>query len=187
MGASVLGKIVLVTGGARSGKSRFAEEYAAEHGKHVAYIATAQIYDEEMAYRVKLHQKRRPEEWRTFEAPFHAERIIREAGKEHDMILFDCLTIYLSNLICGMDSLDEFDRNYQAVRESIRLLTDQALANEGTTVFVTNEVGAGIVPENRLSREYRDLAGIANQQMAQAAEEVYLLVCGLPVTVKGGV
>ena len=84
-----MGKIVLVTGGARSGKSRFAESYAAKHGKHVAYIATAQVYDEEMAYRVKLHQRRRPKEWQTFEAPFHAERTLEEAGREHDMILFD--------------------------------------------------------------------------------------------------
>ncbi|MBR6343908.1 MAG: bifunctional adenosylcobinamide kinase/adenosylcobinamide-phosphate guanylyltransferase [Selenomonadaceae bacterium] len=179
-----MGKIVLVTGGARSGKSRFAESYAAKHGKHVAYIATAQVYDEEMAYRVKLHQRRRPKEWQTFEAPFHAERTLEEAGREHDMILFDCLTLYISNLICAMPTLEDFDRNYQVVREQVELLIAQARKNQGTSVFVTNEVGAGIVPENHLSREYRDLAGISNQLMARAAEEVYLVACGLPVNIK---
>ena len=179
-----LGKIVLVTGGARSGKSRFAEQYAAKHGNRIAYIATAQIYDEEMAHRVKLHQVRRPVEWDTFEAPFEAEKILREAGEAHDLILFDCLTLYLSNLICALPSLEDFDRNYCTIRENIDRLIEQATAYEGTVVFVTNEVGAGIVPENRLSREYRDLAGISNQLMARAADEVYLVVCGLPVNVK---
>ncbi len=179
-----MGKLVLVTGGARSGKSRFAEQYAAKHGKKVAYIATAQIYDEEMAHRVKLHQARRPSEWDTYEAPFDADKIIPEAGKEHDLILFDCLTIYLSNLICSLPNLEDFDLNYRTVRENMDRLIAAAKAYEGTIVFVTNEVGAGIVPEHRISREYRDLAGISNQLMAGAAEEVYLVVCGLPVNVK---
>jgi len=179
-----LGKLVLVTGGARSGKSRFAEQYAAKYGKKIAYIATAQIYDEEMAHRVKLHRARRPAEWDTFEAPFEAEKVLKEAGGEHDLILFDCLTIYLSNLICSLPSLEDFDRNYQLIRENVDRLIAQAKDNTGTAVFVTNEVGAGIVPENHLSREYRDMAGIANQLMARAADEVYLVVCGLPVNVK---
>ncbi len=179
-----MGKLVLVTGGARSGKSRFAEQYAARFGKRIAYIATAQIYDEEMAHRVKLHQARRPAEWDTFEAPFEAEKVLREAGKDHDMILFDCLTLYLSNLICSLPHLEDFDANYRIARENIDRLIKAAKNNEGTAVFVTNEVGAGIVPENRLSREYRDLAGIGNQLMAQAAAEVYLVVCGLPVNMK---
>ena len=179
-----MARIILVTGGARSGKSRFAEQYAAKYGKKVAYIATAQVYDEEMAHRVKLHQARRPAEWETFEAPFEAERVLLEAGKNHDMILFDCLTLYLSNLICSLPHLEDFDRNYQLVRENIDRLIEAAKEYDGTLIFVTNEVGAGIVPENQLSREYRDLAGIANQLMARAAAEVYLVVCGLPVNVK---
>ena len=179
-----MGRIVLVTGGARSGKSRFAEQYAAKYGKKIAYIATAQIYDDEMAHRVKLHQARRPAEWRTFEAPFEAEKVLEEAGRTYDMILFDCLTIYLSNLICSLPNLEDFDRNYRLVRENIDRLIAQAKANAGAVVFVTNEVGAGIVPEHHLSREYRDLAGIANQLMARVADEVYLVVCGLPVNVK---
>ena len=179
-----MGKIVLVTGGARSGKSRFAEQYAAKHGHRVAYIATAEIDDEEMKHRVKLHRERRPADWQTFEAPTHAEQALKEAGETHDMILFDCLTIYISNLLCALPDIEDSGRNCRLVSESIDRLIEQAKCNEGTAVFVTNEVGAGIVPEHRLAREYRDLAGLANQRMARAADEVYLVVCGLPVNVK---
>ena len=95
-----MGKIVLVTGGARSGKSRFAEKYAARYGTHIAYIATAEIYDKEMEFRVALHRKRRPSDWQTWEAPFDAHKALAEAGQEHDMVLFDCMTLYISNLLC---------------------------------------------------------------------------------------
>lgn len=179
-----LGRIVLVTGGARSGKSRFAEKYAAEHGRRVAYIATAQVYDEEMAFRVKLHQNRRPAAWQTYEAPFDAHLALREAGHGHDMILFDCLTLYISNILCSLPAVDDSDKNYQLVREKIEALIAQAQDNEGTAIFVTNEVGAGIVPEARLAREYRDVAGIANQIMAGAADEVWLVACGIPLDIK---
>ena len=179
-----MGRIVLVTGGARSGKSRFAEQYAAKHGKKIAYIATAGIYDEEMAFRVKLHRKRRPAEWKTWEAPRDAHLALREAGKEHDMVLFDCLTLYISNILCSLEQIGDSAENYRLVREQVCKLIDQAKENQGTTIFVTNEVGAGIVPENQLSREYRDVAGIANQFMGKSAEEVYLVTCGLPVDIK---
>ncbi len=179
-----MGKIVLVTGGARSGKSRFAENYAAKHGRRVAYIATAGIYDEEMAYRVELHRKRRPKEWKTWEAPYDAHLALREAGQEYDMVLFDCLTLYISNILCSVEDIRDSAGNYRLVREQISKLIGQAEENDGTTIFVTNEVGAGIVPENQLSREYRDVAGIANQLMGRAAQEVYLVACGLPVELK---
>jgi len=179
-----MGKIVLVTGGARSGKSRFAEGYAAKYGKKVAYIATAGIYDEEMAFRVKLHRERRPKEWQTWEAPHDAHIALKEAGKEHDMVLFDCLTLYISNILCNLEDISDSAENYRLVRDAVCRLIRQAEENEGTTIFVTNEVGAGIVPENQLSREYRDVAGIANQLMGRAAEKVYLVTCGLPVDVK---
>ena len=94
------GEIILVTGGARSGKSAFAERYVATHGRRIAYIATAQVLDDEMRYRVELHKRRRPETWRTYEAPFAAEQAIAKAASDRDTILFDCVTIYLSNLLC---------------------------------------------------------------------------------------
>ncbi|MFA6850550.1 MAG: bifunctional adenosylcobinamide kinase/adenosylcobinamide-phosphate guanylyltransferase [Selenomonadaceae bacterium] len=179
-----MGKIILVTGGARSGKSKFAEEYVAKHGKNIAYIATAQIYDEEMRYRVSLHRSRRPELWQTYEAPFEAEKVIAAAGKIHDMILFDCLTLYLSNMLCKREDISDHEGNYILVKEAIAKLLQQAKRNSGTIVFVTNEVGQGIVPENKLSREYRDLAGLMNQMIAQEAAKTYLVICGIPVNIR---
>lgn len=179
-----VGKIILVTGGARSGKSRFAEQYVARVGQHIGYIATAEVYDEEMAFRVKLHRQRRPAEWKTYEAPLDAHVALREAGRECDAVLFDCLTLYMSNIICSLDSIADSHQNYSLAKEKLDALIDQAKANRGTTVFVTNEVGSGIVPGDHLSREYRDVAGIANQWMARAADEVYLVVCGLAVNIK---
>ncbi len=179
-----MGKIILVTGGARSGKSRFAEQYVARIGRHVGYIATAEVYDEEMAFRVKLHQKRRPAEWKTYESPMDAHVALKKAGEECDAVLFDCLTLYMSNLLCSLESIKDSHKNYSLAKEKLDALISQAKENNGTTVFVTNEVGSGIVPGDHLSREYRDVAGIANQWMARAADEVYLVVCGLAVDVK---
>ena len=162
-----MGRIILITGGARSGKSRFAEEYAKryseKHGGLVAYIATAEVYDDEMAFRVKLHRKRRPSSWTTFEAPKDADKVLDRAKKEHNIVLFDCLTIYVSNMLCDIGDITDSDLNYRTVMEKIGLLMDAAKNTDGISIFVTNEVGAGIVPANHLSREYRDVAGIANQ------------------------
>lgn len=181
-----MGKIVLITGGARCGKSRFAENYVINSGKNIAYIATSQIYDDEMAYRVKLHRERRPAAWQTFEAPFAAHDAIKEAFEKHDTVLFDCLTLYLSNYLCQKEnqslSLDDlYDGSAMLMKNLID--TVRGCPNR-TCVFVTNEVGCGIVPENELARKYRDLAGICNQQIAKTADEVYLVVSGIPLQIK---
>ncbi len=180
------GEIILVTGGARSGKSVFAERYAAAHGKRIAYIATAQIFDEEMRYRVALHRKRRPSVWQTYEAPFTAEQAIGQAAAASDTILFDCVTIYLSNLLCSLEErqLEDEALVYAKAEEAVGRLIIAVREAGVRCIFVTNEVGAGIVPEHRLSRLYRDVAGRANQQLAQAAKAVYLTVAGIPVDVK---
>lgn len=180
-----MGKLVLVTGGARSGKSSFGEKYAARYGKKVAYIATSQIWDEEMEFRVKLHRKRRPADWHTYEAPYDAHKAVEEAAQGGcDMILFDCLTVYTSNLLCSLESIDDSAKNYLLVQKSCQSLIEAVKKYPCTMVVVTNEVGAGIVPENHLAREFRDLAGLANQMMAEASEEVYLTVAGIPVNIK---
>lgn len=179
------GKIILVTGGARSGKSSFAEKLASR-GKKVAYIATAQIFDEEMRFRVQRHQSRRPKEWQTFEAPVEAEKAIGDAAKEYDAILFDCITLYLSNYLCQFESLPTEDVLYKGSQGLIGKLlnaAEEAKKQDVTTIFVTNEVGAGIVPENQLARFYRDLSGLANQQIAGVADYVYWVVAGIPVDV----
>ncbi len=182
-----MGKIILVTGGARSGKSSFAEEYVSKCGSSIAYIATSQIYDDEMAYRVKLHRSRRPAAWQTLEAPFEAHEALAAAFAEHDTVLFDCITLYLSNYLCSDAAQDKpMDELTAHVRSMMQQLAD-AVHDAGsgkTAVFVTNEVGAGIVPENALARCYRDLAGIANQYMAARAAEVYFAVAGIPLKIK---
>jgi adenosylcobinamide kinase/adenosylcobinamide-phosphate guanylyltransferase len=175
-------KIVLVTGGARSGKSNFAERYVARLGKPVAYIATAQVLDGEMADRVARHRDRRPADWQTFEAPYTAHEAIGSASA--GAILFDCVTLYVSNLMLSPDAPATAGERYEYVRAAVAALVDAARAAAATVVFVTNEVGMGIVPDNALAREYRDLAGLANQQLAAAADEVYLVVSGIAVDIK---
>ena len=185
LNGGLMSKIILVTGGARSGKSTFAEKLAAKlTNKTKAYIATAQIFDDEMVQRIRIHQNRRGDDWRTFEAPFNAETAITEAGNDYDVILFDCLTIYLSNFICAFESLDDLDKINCELVNNVNKLINSAKNIEGTIIFVTNEVGGGIVPENKLARVYRDCAGIANQMIAQEADEVYLVVAGISVNIK---
>ena len=182
-----MGKIILVTGGARSGKSSFAEEYVSKNRQAIAYVATSQIYDDEMAYRVKLHKKRRPSSWETFEAPFKAHEAITKAFKRHDTILFDCITLYLSNFICQETMENSSMKELSEGAKKIMQELIEAVKNskeDKTCVFVTNEVGAGIVPENALARKYRDLAGLCNQQIAKNSKEVYFVVSGIPVKIK---
>ena len=179
-----MGKIILVTGGARSGKSSFAEKLALKIGDgRAAYVATAQIFDDEMKFRVEVHKSRRGENWRTFEAPFAAEEKISEAAETFDAILFDCVTLYVSNFLCTAETDDE-KFLYDKLRGLIQKLIDAAKISEATTIFVSNEVGAGIVPENKLARRFRDLSGLANQMLAAEAEKVFLTVAGLAVDVK---
>ena len=179
-----MGKIILVTGGARSGKSSFAEKLALKiGGGRAAYIATAQIFDEEMKFRVDVHKARRGDNWQTFEAPFNAEEKISAAGKNFSAILFDCVTIYVSNFLCSAN-LDDEKFLYDNLRRLIQKLIDAAEKSDATTIFVTNEVGGGIVPENKLARRFRDLAGLANQMLAAQADKVFLTVAGIAVDVK---
>ncbi len=179
-----MGKIILVTGGARSGKSSFAEKLALKIGDgRAAYIATAQIFDDEMSYRVKVHKERRGKNWLTFESPFNADKSISFAAENFNAILFDCVTLYVSNFICAAE-LDDENFLYQNLRRLIQNLIDAAKNSDATIIFVTNEVGAGIVPENKLARRFRDLAGIANQMLAAESEKVFFTVAGIAVDVK---
>ncbi|GMA99415.1 bifunctional adenosylcobinamide kinase/adenosylcobinamide-phosphate guanylyltransferase [Pelosinus sp. IPA-1] len=178
------GKIVLITGGARSGKSLFAEQYAAAQTDKVAYIATAQVYDQEMQTRVTLHRQRRPDTWQTFEAPYDADQILQEAAKQANVILFDCLTLYTSNLLLSPNTPTNPEETYQYIMKQIEKLVISSRASQATVLFVTNEVGMGIVPDNALARQYRDIAGMVNQKMAAHADEVYLVISGLPVEIK---
>lgn len=167
-----MGSIILVTGGARSGKSAIAEGRTLSLGSPAVYIATAQALDPEMEARIADHQARRGEQWRTHAEPLDlCGALGRTDGAPR---LVDCLTLWLTNVI-----LDGRDWRPEAAR-----LVESLRSQASPVVLVTNEVGAGIVPENRLARDFRDAAGLLNQQVAQVATEVVLAVCGLAVKVK---
>ena len=183
------GKLILVTGGARSGKSEFAERYVLHYSPKCDYIATAEILDEEMAERVRLHRERRNDgRWVNHEAPYGAEKVFASLGEDTQAVLFDCLTIYMANLFYGKNSPDptkvDFLGRCEYVYGEIDKLLTAARACGKIVVFVTNEVGSGIVPDNQMAREYRDLAGWVNQRVAEAADHVYLCGAGQAVDMK---
>jgi len=168
------GRHVLVLGGARSGKSRHAEQLVTATGLARVYIATAEARDDEMTERVRLHRSRRGEGWRTVEEPLAlAARLEREASPAH-AVLVDCLTLWISNL---MFSAAEIEAEVEALAAKLPALP-------GTVCVVSNEVGLGIVPDNALARRFRDLAGLANQRLAQACGEVVFVAAGLPLRLK---
>jgi adenosylcobinamide kinase / adenosylcobinamide-phosphate guanylyltransferase len=169
-------QIILVTGAARSGKSQYAERRCHEMGERRLYIATAESKDEEMSQRIAEHRRRRGREWTTIEEPLElTEALIAQRGKI-DCVLVDCLTLWISNHLIGGDGRHALEKVEQLVATLPGLDFD--------IVFVTNEVGWGIVPDNPLAREFRDLTGWTNQRIAQAADEVILMVAGVAMTVK---
>jgi len=167
-----MARILLITGGARSGKSTLAETRTLEMGRPAHYIATAQAFDAEMEARIALHQARRGDEWRTHAVPLELTHALRETDDAPRLV--DCLTLWLTNVMLGGQ-----DWQVQA-RELLAVLPGLA----APVVFVSNEVGLGIVPDNRLARDFRDAAGFLNQWIAAAADEVILTVAGLPLKVK---
>ena len=180
-----MSEIVMVTGGARSGKSEFAERYVLHYAPKCDYIATAEILDAEMAERVRLHRARRDARWVNHEAPYHAEETFKALGAETGAVLFDCLTIYMCNLFYGKEAPQgTFLERCDFVFAEIEKLLAAAKACGKRVVFVTNEVGCGIVPENQMAREYRDLAGWVNQRVAEASDKVFYCVAGQAVDMK---
>lgn len=176
-------KIILVTGGARSGKSAFAERYAAAlPGRH-AYVATARIFDEEMAQRIAIHRKRRPSSWQTWEIPQDLPETMERLCQSSDVVLVDCLTLYFSNYLFAHDGEDDEAIIDGALAELQAVLAAFRQASV-TAVLVTNELGCGIVPMEHVSRLYRDLMGKINQVAAAKADEVYLSVCGITTELK---
>lgn len=183
-----MSQFTLITGGARSGKSRFAELLAAHAKRPVIYIATAQIWDEEMALRVKKHQQQRPSTWRLIEEPRNIRDTLIQLKDEDVIILLDCVTLWLTNLLLAGNLQNDNDLfNNELEPQILDIVKDVAqLAREikPQVIFVSNEVGQGIVPEYPLSRAYRDLAGRSNQILAHSADQVYMVVAGFPMEIK---
>jgi adenosylcobinamide kinase/adenosylcobinamide-phosphate guanylyltransferase len=179
-----MGKMVLVTGGCRSGKSSFAQQMAEAAGLKRLYIATAPVLDVEMEERIARHrQERAQRNWFTCEETLELVRVFG-AHTGFDAVLCDCLTLWVNNILYQTEQKgtafgeDDMARLAQAV-------VDTAHQYPGTVIFVTNEVGLGIVPADAISRRFRDLAGRCNQVMATAADEVYCVVSGIPLKIKG--
>lgn len=177
--------IYLVTGGARSGKSVFAESLYNDKDD-VVYIATSRIYDEEMNERVRLHKMSRPSQWRTFEGNYNLTSAI---GTEQNYLL-DCITVLSSNIMFDITKDTEYI-DYKLQKEvedtiinEIKNLIDEIRDKGFNLVIVTNEVGDSIVPEHHVSRVFRDIQGRVNQQIAKLVNKVYLVCCGIPVKIK---
>lgn len=167
--------LVLVLGGARSGKSAYAEKLVTGSGLHAVYVATAIAGDEEMSARIAEHRSRRDPRWKTIEAPDRLEQALRAEAGEGVAVLVDCLTLWLSNLILARDDIE--------VRS--RRLIEAAKTAAGLRVLVANEVGLGLVPDNPLGRRFRDAQGRLNQAVAAAADIVVFMAAGLPLMLKG--
>ncbi|MFA7296449.1 MAG: bifunctional adenosylcobinamide kinase/adenosylcobinamide-phosphate guanylyltransferase [Dehalococcoidia bacterium] len=175
-----MGELLLVTGGARSGKSRFAERIAAASGRPVTYVATMETLDDEVRARIARHRAERPAGWTTVEAPLAIVEAVRTAAPD-DCVLLDCLSLWTSNRLLALgddvsvEALADLER---ALEAEIDALHDAVRARTGDVILVTNEVGGGLVPEYPLGRAYRDLLGRVNQRASLLAARAWLLVAG---------
>ena len=169
-------EIVLVLGGARSGKSSWALEYTEKHYESYIFLATAEVMDDEMADRVRLHKEARGPQWKLREEPLEIADVLETNCRDVDAVLIDCMTIWLSNVL-----LQQGEKEVPIYQN--RLI--EALARtRKSIIIVSNEVGTGIVPEHPLGRQYRDMAGFLNQKLAAAADKVVMTVAGLPLFLK---
>jgi adenosylcobinamide kinase/adenosylcobinamide-phosphate guanylyltransferase len=167
---------VLVLGGARSGKTGYAERLAMRAGEKPAYLATAEALDGEMRDRVQTHQRQRQGRFATIEEPIRLGQSIVAAAREHDVILVDCLTLWITNLLGA-------NKDVAAAVEDLAGVLLQL--DQTSVILVSNEVGLGIVPDNPMARSFRDLAGSAHQRLAEICTDVHFIIAGLPMVLKG--
>lgn len=173
--------IHLILGGARSGKSTYAEQLAIASDLPVTYIATAQVYDDEFGQRIEHHKTRRPKHWLTVEASFNLANTLQMVAKENECLIVDCLTLWLAQCICP-DCAPPEGVSWQ--NECIALL-ETLLKLQGTIILVSNEVGMGIVPLGAVNRQFQDEQGRLNQALAKIANKVSFIAAGLPIQLKG--
>lgn len=168
-------KIIFILGGARSGKSAFALKEATRVSGKKAYIATAEVLDEEMRQRIEEHKRKRNDEWVTYEEPIRIDNIIKGIENRYSVIVIDCMTLWLSNLM----------HNGLNIEDEIKHLISSLVAHNLSLLYVvSNEVGMDIVPDNELGRRFRDMAGILNQMIAEISNEVYFVMAGIPMKIK---
>lgn len=184
-------RIIFCTGGARSGKSEFAETLALSKAGQKGYIATGQAYDEEMKHRIHLHQERRKMIWNNYEIPCTISKEIHSALDECSVILVDCLTMWTTNLLLEdgeFTSQDDINRRERTILSEVQAVIKAIRSYQGndekTVIFVTNEIGLGIVPENKLARIFRDIMGRVNRMVAVEADEAYMTVSGMTIDIK---
>lgn len=169
-----MSKKIFITGGARSGKSSFALKEASGISGEKAYIATAEALDEEMRERIEQHKNQRGKDWDTYEEPLRISDVIKKIESRYDVIVVDCLTMWISNIMNAGLSIEIEIENFIS-----------SLATHNSSVYiVSNEVGMGIVPENEVARRFRDVAGTLNQKVAKVADEVYFVIAGIPLRIK---
>ena len=181
-------KVILLLGGARSGKSHFAREYGLRNGGKVLFVATATAGDAEMRMRIAKHKKNRPTNWRTLEATTEIGTQIEANAGDAELIIIDCITMLVNNIFSRYDEtqFDTFDDSVleKAVINEIEQLQQCLKKVDASFLIISNEVGLGLVPDNRMGRLYRDILGRANQMLAQTADELFLLVAGIPLRIK---
>lgn len=171
--------IILITGGIRSGKSQYALRRARQIGGQKVFVATAQAFDEGMRKRIQRHKEQRGNDFRTIEEPLSLSKAIRDSKATADVIVIDCLTVWLNNLFHRTQG------NQESLREQKELFLLALMAYSSTIIIVTNEIGLGVVPDNPLARGFTDALGTLNQQIARMSDEVIMMVCGIPSWVKG--
>jgi adenosylcobinamide kinase / adenosylcobinamide-phosphate guanylyltransferase len=186
-----MGKIILITGGARSGKSSYAENLAKEFGDEVLYIATAVPFDDEMKDRIAKHREGRPTNWHTYEGYRNLKQVFDNDIITFEVILLDCVTVMVTNLmfdLIGEDvemlTAEDLSRIEKEVMKEVSDFVRSIEENSKTVIFVTNELGSGLVPEYKFGRIFRDIAGRVNQYLAGRANEVFMTVCGIPMKIK---
>ena len=180
-----MGHLILVLGGARSGKSAYAQQLAHTQGaERVLFVATAEARDDDMAQRIAKHRQSRPASWHTLEAPQHIGAAIQRSRGHIPVVLIDCLTLLVSNVLLSLNLPLTLETAQRAVTKEVDALLQVCQASAATFIVVSNEVGLGLVPDTALGRLYRDLLGQANQTLAANAQAVYFMVAGLAVDVK---
>jgi adenosylcobinamide kinase / adenosylcobinamide-phosphate guanylyltransferase len=186
-GGVLMGKLTLVLGGARSGKSSYAEKLALQNGGNVAFIATAQALDEEMAERIEHHRHHRPVGWKTLELPLGIGKALQAEQIKTDVIVVDCLTLLISNLVMQVSSpegVPDDKAAAQIVEQETGELLEAIEKSQAEWIVVSNEVGMGLVPAYPLGRVYRDLLGWANQRLASHADRVIFMISGIPMILR---